>query len=397
MRHRWMPNSTGATTDGCVVSGRLSRLEAAGTSMTGSRAGARSRTGVSSTRVTRSGTIEFGPDGALYASGGDGASFTFVDYGQDGSPLNPCGDPPGGVGRDADAADCGGWCATKPGPPRPSGDPVGRSTGPSFASIPRPVPACRRIRSRAARTRTPGGSSRYGLRNPFRFTFRPGTNEIWIGDVGWNDWEEINRILEPDRLEASRTSGGRATRGTRQSGYDAANLTICENLYGSAAADTKPFFAYHHADKVVAGEACPTGSSSISGLSFEFSPPAASFPASVPGSALLRRLLARLHLGDEEGRRILPSPGSASTRSSPGAANPVNLEFGPDGNLYYVDFDGGNDLPRATRRTGSPPPSHDELPLRSDLDLHEQSLRPSGEGHELRRVPGCGRRRHAAR
>ena len=23
----------------------------------------------------------------------------------------------------------------------------------------------------------------YGLRNPFRFTFRPGTNEIWIGDV----------------------------------------------------------------------------------------------------------------------------------------------------------------------------------------------------------------------
>ncbi len=31
-------------------------------------------------------------------SGGDGASFDFVDYGQDGSPLNPCGDPPGGIG-----------------------------------------------------------------------------------------------------------------------------------------------------------------------------------------------------------------------------------------------------------------------------------------------------------
>ena len=44
------------------------------------------------------GTVEFGRDGALYASGGDGASFNFVDYGQDGSPLNPCGDPPGGVG-----------------------------------------------------------------------------------------------------------------------------------------------------------------------------------------------------------------------------------------------------------------------------------------------------------
>ena len=44
------------------------------------------------------GTVEFGNDGALYASGGDGASFNFTDYGQDGSPLNPCGDPPGGVG-----------------------------------------------------------------------------------------------------------------------------------------------------------------------------------------------------------------------------------------------------------------------------------------------------------
>ncbi len=33
----------------------------------------------------------------------------------------------------------------------------------------------------------------YGFRNPFRFTFRPGTGEIWSGDVGWNTYEEINR------------------------------------------------------------------------------------------------------------------------------------------------------------------------------------------------------------
>ena len=45
------------------------------------------------------GTLEFGADGTLYVSGGDGASFNFVDYGQDGNPVNPCGDPPGGVGR----------------------------------------------------------------------------------------------------------------------------------------------------------------------------------------------------------------------------------------------------------------------------------------------------------
>ena len=33
-----------------------------------------------------------------------------------------------------------------------------------------------------------------GLRNPFRMTVRPGTSEVWLGDVGWTTWEEINRL-----------------------------------------------------------------------------------------------------------------------------------------------------------------------------------------------------------
>lgn len=32
----------------------------------------------------------------------------------------------------------------------------------------------------------------YGLRNPFRFAFRPGSNVIYAGDVGQNTWEEVN-------------------------------------------------------------------------------------------------------------------------------------------------------------------------------------------------------------
>src|SRR3954454_13646161 len=32
----------------------------------------------------------------------------------------------------------------------------------------------------------------YGLRNSFRFSLKPGTSTLYIGDVGWNDWEEIN-------------------------------------------------------------------------------------------------------------------------------------------------------------------------------------------------------------
>lgn len=32
----------------------------------------------------------------------------------------------------------------------------------------------------------------YGLRNPFRFALEPGGDVAWIGDVGWNRWEEVN-------------------------------------------------------------------------------------------------------------------------------------------------------------------------------------------------------------
>ena len=68
----------------------------------------------------------------------------------------------------------------------------------------------------------------YGLRNPFRFTFRPGTNEVWIGDVGWNTWEEINRITDP--TAASKNFGWPCSEGNPEAGYQSAGLNICNNL-----------------------------------------------------------------------------------------------------------------------------------------------------------------------
>src|SRR5439155_743012 len=77
----------------------------------------------------------------------------------------------------------------------------------------------------------------YGMRNPFRFTFRPGTNEIWLGDVGWNTWEEIDRVASP--TGPLNNFGWPCYEGAgHQSGFDAANLNLCASLYhGSGPVD----------------------------------------------------------------------------------------------------------------------------------------------------------------
>jgi glucose/arabinose dehydrogenase len=59
-----------------------------------------------------------------------------------------------------------------------------------------------------------------GLRNPWRFWFDPALGEIWIGDVGQDDVEEINRVpLELD--EPPKNLGWSAYEGTRPiAGHD---------------------------------------------------------------------------------------------------------------------------------------------------------------------------------
>ena len=346
------PSPPGPTSDGCVVSARLSRLQASGNVMTGSEQVLVE--GWCQQYPSHSiGTVEFGPEGALYASGGDGASFTFTDYGQDGSPLNPCGDPPGGVGATlAPPTAEGGSLRSQD--LRTTSDPVGLdgsiirvdpatgaalSTNPLIGSV---DPNAKRIIA-------------YGLRNPFRFTFRPGTSELWIGDVGQSDWEEIDRILSPTDSTVENFGWPCYEGNPHQSGFDSANLNICENLYAQPSADMKPYFAYAHSNKVVTGESCPTGSSSISGLSFEFAPSGSTFASEYQGALFFADYSRDCIWVMEKNGNPVPSPGSIKTFVV-NAANPVNLEFGPDGNLYYVDFDGGTI--RKIAPNGPEPPSN---------------------------------------
>ena len=75
------PTPPGPTTDGCVVYGRLSRLQAQGDVMTGSEQ-VLIEDWCQQYPSHSVGDLHFGPDGALYLTAGDGASFDFVDYGQ---------------------------------------------------------------------------------------------------------------------------------------------------------------------------------------------------------------------------------------------------------------------------------------------------------------------------
>ena len=129
------------------------------------------------------GSLVFGADGALYASGGEGADYNGADWGQNGRPPNPCGDPPGRAGTALTRPDSQGG-ALRSQDVRTTADPTGLDgtiiridprtgagwPGNPFASS--PDANARRIVA-------------YGMRNPWRMTQRPGTGELWFSEVGW--------------------------------------------------------------------------------------------------------------------------------------------------------------------------------------------------------------------
>jgi glucose/arabinose dehydrogenase len=278
------------------------------------------------------GDLQFGGDGYLYVSAGDGASYNQVDVGTIGSQR--CPDPAGYGGalrsqsprRPADLPQVWSGSVLRIQPDTGDAAPGNPYLGDANAEKQRVLA--------------------YGMRNPFRMTPRPGSPEMWVGDVGWSASEEINRIVVDGAAEnfgwPCYEGGG------RQSGYDAADAAVCESLYSAgASAVTAPAYAYSHSQQI--GGACGSGSSSISALAFSTS---TTYPAAYRGG---------LFFGDYARGCIWYSPVTGSTVGTPtafeaGNVFPAELQVGPNGDVYIVDIGLGQIRRIAYTAGGNTPP-----------------------------------------
>lgn len=257
-----------------------------------------------------SGAVHVGPDGMLYVTAGEGASFDTADRGQFGG--NPCGDPvdEGGSLRAQDL--------------RTTGDPLGLDG--ALLRVDPDTGAHQHVA--------------YGLRNPWRFTFRPGTTEAWIGDVGAGGFDEVNRVVDATSTStAPRNLGWPCFEGpVRTPGWDELDVPLCESLYaGTAPAAQRavaPYLPYARGQEVVPGDGCPTGTASVSGVQF------------LGGASYPSRLQGALAFADFARGCIWTAPLDASGQPDADAvellvgdaSSPVDLTTGPEGDLYYVDY-----------------------------------------------------------
>jgi glucose/arabinose dehydrogenase len=335
-------DSTGV---GCVVSGRLVRLTASGDKAISEQTLISDQWCQQSTTHSI-GTVEFGPDGDLYVSAGDGASGAYADYGQAG---NPCGDPPSPAGTNLTPPTAQGGALRAQSARRPDGEPavlngtvirVDPGTGAAAAGNP--------LTGDPDRQRIVA----YGLRNPFRFTLRPGTGELWIGDVGWSTWEEVDRAANPT-TEVQNFGWPCYEGDAPQSTYQGIGLDSCSTLADSTV--TAPYYTYQHSFPLFPGDSCPvTTGSSISGLAFYTG---GTYPGSYDGGLFFSDYSRKCVYFMPRGSNGLPDPSRVQSFIT-AAAGPVDLQIGPGGDLFYAGYDDG----AIHRITYAAPPTLTPLP-----------------------------------
>jgi glucose/arabinose dehydrogenase len=325
------------------------------------------------------GELQFGPEGALYVSGGDGAAYESIpDYGQLGTPPNPCGDFLGAEGPAGVFPESEGGALRAQNLKLLNGavlrvDPDTGLALPSNPLVADPDPNARRTIAK-------------GFRNPFRFTFDPGSDNIYTGNVGSSEIEEIDRFQAPP--EALYNSGWPCYEGIErqfQFRKPELDLHVCGALYaGEPTSTSLPFFSYSHGQSVVPNDECPIDSgSAVGGISFY---EGGRYPAEYEGALFFADAVRGCIWVMPAGADGKPDPSKTTRFLREGKIYPgVEIAEGPDGYLYYADLFGNEGLgdgaihriaysPGApTARLTATPPYGTELPLPVTFDAGASS------------------------
>jgi glucose/arabinose dehydrogenase len=148
----------------------------------------------------------------------------------------------------------------------------------------------------------------WGLRNPWQYSFDRNGGALWIGDVGQDLWEEVDRISAPANL------GWRCREGAH----------VYNSTCGSGAMLTDPIAEYPHSpDEAITGGFVYRGSQ---------------FPA----------LAGQYVCGDYVSGRLFHFDAAASasatltmTSSGSSGLNPSAFAQDANGELYLLDYGGG--------------------------------------------------------
>ena len=149
-----------------------------------------------------------------------------------------------------------------------------------------------------------------GLRNPFRFTIQPVTQQPFVNDVGADSWEEVNIGLP---------------------GADFGWPNYEGTVTPKPAAVTNPLYTYPHAGS----GACITAGVFYTGTQF---------PAEYLGNYLFlehsRGHIGRIVLNGSNQLVSVTMPWG-TTASTGWGTGPVDMVLAPDGSLYYTQYSGG--------------------------------------------------------
>ena len=184
-----------------------------------------------------------------------------------------------------------------------------------------------------------------GFRNPFRIAVQPDTQKVYVGDVGWSTWEEINEGRGKNFgwpcYEGGAGTGAGAINGYNNLiqnafAFNPVTQLRCDALYAQGAnAVTPPVYAYNHSG---AGGAIQAGAF-YSGTGY---------PAAYIGALFIQdynRNWIKYLTFDSNGTAVVHDFADNVTTSG----GPVHMISGPDTNLYFVAYNQGTNASEVRR------------------------------------------------